>query len=218
MILLIDNYGNFSYSLYQLAGRVNSDIRMIKNDELTLDEIRKLSPQLIILSPGPGRPEEAGVCLSVVKELGQEIPIFGVGLGYLVICRAFGGTVMETENAMCGSAVTIRINNQSKLFGGMRETMQAGCYHAQAVSPESIPQCLQVIAATEKREVMGVEHREYPVYGVLFHPESILTPQGYRLMENLLVKEVYSRSTSGRILLRVREMRRESMKNEEEEG
>lgn len=210
MILLIDNYGDFTYNLYQLAGKVNPSIQIAKNDALTVEEIRQLDPQLIILSPGPGSPEKAGVCLSAVKELGQRIPIFGVDLGYRVICRAFGGEVNENGKVRCGSSVTIRINNQSKLFEGMRETMEAGCYHAQSVSPGSIPSCLRVIAATEEREIMAVEHREYPIYGVLFHPESVLTPQGYRLMENLLVKEVYSRSASGRILLKVREMRREN--------
>ncbi len=209
MILLIDNYGSFSYNLYQLAGRVNPNIQMVKNDALTVEEIRRMDPQLIILSPGPGSPEEAGVCLQTVKELGQQIPIFGVDLGYRVICSAFGGSAGERGKAPWGLSVTIRINNQSKLFGGMRETMEAGCYHAQSVSSGSIPSCLRVIAATEDREVMAVEHREYPIYGVLFHPESVLTPQGHRLMENLLVEEVYSRSASGRILLKVREMRRE---------
>lgn len=212
MILLIDNYGSFSWNLYQMAGKTEPDIRMVKNDEVAIEEIRQMRPELVILSPGPGRPEDAGVCLQMVKELGGRVPIFGVDLGFLSICQAYGGKVIPEKNFMHGKASQAKINTGSKLFSGMKDTIQVGRYHSMIVDPASLPACLKVTAATEDREIMAVEHREYPVYGVLFHPESGLTPQGHRLMENLFEHEVLGRRASGKILMKVREMKRESQK------
>lgn len=186
MILLIDNYDSFSYNLYQLVGEVDPDIKVVRNDAVTVEEIRQMKPRLIILSPGPGRPEDAGICIQAVEELGGEIPIFGVCLGHQAICKAYGATVTYARQLMHGKTSMAKVDKDSKLFRGFGEEMVVGRYHSLAADPETIPDCMKVTAVTEDGEVMAVEHREYPVYGVQFHPESILTPDGRRLIENLL--------------------------------
>ena len=186
MTLLIDNYDSFSYNLYQLIGELNPDIRVIRNDEMTVEEIRALKPDRIILSPGPGRPEDAGITVQVAKELGKEFPLLGVCLGHQAICAAFGATVTYAKALMHGKQSVIRQEGNSLLFEGLPEIFPVARYHSLAAAPETMPECLQVTARTEDGEVMAVQHREYPVYGVQFHPESILTPDGHKMLENFM--------------------------------
>ena len=188
MILLIDNYDSFSYNLYQLIGEINPDIKVIRNDEMTVDEIRALNPGRIILSPGPGRPEDAGVIIDVVKQLGKDFPILGVCLGHQAICAAFGATVTYAKALMHGKQSVVRQEGSSPLFEGLPETFPVARYHSLAAAPETMPECLEVTARTEDGEVMTVQHKEYPVYGVQFHPESILTPDGKKILRNFLSK------------------------------
>ena len=186
MTLLIDNYDSFSYNLYQLIGELNPDIRVIRNDEMTVEEIRALKPDRIILSPGPGRPEDAGITVQAAKELGKEFPLLGVCLGHQAICAAFGATVTYAKALMHGKQSVVRQEGNSPLFEGLPETFPVARYHSLAAAPETMPECLQVTARTEDGEVMAVQHREYPVYGVQFHPESILTPDGHKMLENFM--------------------------------
>lgn len=186
MIILIDNYDSFSYNLYQLIGEINPDIRVIRNDEMSVEEIRALSPDHIILSPGPGRPENAGVIIEAVKTLGKEIPTLGVCLGHQAICAAFGATITYAKELMHGKQSEIIFDNDCLLFQGCPDRMKVARYHSLAADQETIPDCLQITASTTDGEVMAVQHREYPVYGVQFHPESIMTPEGKRILENFM--------------------------------
>lgn len=186
MTLLIDNYDSFSYNLYQLIGELNPDIRVIRNDEMTVDEIRALKPGRIILSPGPGRPEDAGVIIQAAKELGKEIPLLGVCLGHQAICAAFGATVTYAKALMHGKQSEVKQEGDCILFEGLPERFPVARYHSLAAAPETMPDCLQVTARTADGEVMAVQHREYPVYGVQFHPESILTPDGKQMLKNFM--------------------------------
>ena len=178
MILLIDNYDSFVYNLYQLIGAYRKNITVRRNNEITPEEIREMNPEAIVLSPGPGRPEDAGVCLDVIRELGPEYPIFGVCLGHQAICRAFGGTVTYARELMHGKASIVYPEETSRLMKVMDVPFKAARYHSLAAPAESLPDCLQVAAKTMDGEVMAVEHREYPIFGVQFHPESVLTPRG----------------------------------------
>ncbi len=186
MILLIDNYDSFSYNVYQLIGSVNPDIRVIRNDELTVEQIKELSPTHIFLSPGPGKPSEAGVCEKVVRAFAGSIPIMGICLGHQAICEVFGATVTYAGRLMHGKQSTVKVDTASVLFRGMEPELIVARYHSLAADPDSIPNCLRVTAVTADGEIMAVEHRKYPVYGVQFHPESILTPEGSRIIENFL--------------------------------
>ena len=187
MILLIDNYDSFSYNLYQLVGEINPDIRVIRNDELGVDEIAKLNPSHIILSPGPGRPEAAGVTIEVAKSLSQTIPTLGVCLGHQAICAAYGATVTYASRLMHGKQSELRLDTGSALFKGLPDEVNVARYHSLAADPETIPDCLKVTAVTkELGEIMAVEHKNYPIYGVQFHPESIMTPTGRQMLKNFL--------------------------------
>ena len=186
MILLIDNYDSFSYNLFQLIGEINPDIRVIRNDELTVEEIRELAPERIILSPGPGRPEDAGVIIDVVKELGQTIPILGVCLGHQAICAAFGATITYAKQLMHGKQSVVKLDTASTLFRGCPKETEVARYHSLAADPDTLPEELTVTAVTADGEVMAVAHRDYPIYGVQFHPESIMTPDGARMLRNFL--------------------------------
>ena len=186
MTLLIDNYDSFSYNLYQLIGELNPDIRVIRNDEMNVEEIQKLRPDRIILSPGPGRPEDAGVTLEAAGELGRERPLLGVCLGHQAICAAFGATVTYAKALMHGKQSLVRQEGGCPLFMDCPETFPVARYHSLAASPESIPDCLQVTARTEDGEVMAVQHRDYPIYGLQFHPESILTPDGKKILKRFM--------------------------------
>ncbi|MDD2981039.1 MAG: aminodeoxychorismate/anthranilate synthase component II [Hespellia sp.] len=188
MILLIDNYDSFSYNLYQLIGAINPEIKVVRNDRITIEEIRKEAPEMIVLSPGPGKPADAGICPAVVKELGAEIPILGVCLGHQVICEAFGATVSYAKKMMHGKTSNITFDKESKVFADMESPVQVARYHSLAALADTMPECLRVTATADDGEIMAVEHREYPIYGMQFHPESVLTPQGGQILENLLKK------------------------------
>ena len=186
MILLIDNYDSFFYNLYQLIGTVKDDLKVIRNDEMTVEEIEALHPELIVLSPGPGKPSDAGVCVQVVKELGEKIPIFGVCLGHQAICEAYGATVSYAKQLMHGKTSMAKLDTSSTLFQGMKPEMQVARYHSLAAVPETMSETLKITAMTEDGEVMAVQHQTYPVYGVQFHPESVLTPDDIKIIENLI--------------------------------
>lgn len=186
MILLIDNYDSFSYNLVQLAGSINPDIRVIRNDELSIDEIIALRPSHIILSPGPGYPKDAGVCEQVVKEMKGKVPILGVCLGHQGICEAFGATITLAKQLMHGKQSDIHIANGSLIFHGLPPVIKAARYHSLIAQKESLPDELLVIAEDNDGEIMAVQHRSYDIYGLQFHPESILTPMGDTIMKNFL--------------------------------
>ena len=186
MILLIDNYDSFSYNLYQLIGELDPDIRVIRNDEMTIDEIRALDPDRIILSPGPGRPEDAGIIVEAARTLGKEIPTLGVCLGHQAICMAFGATVTYAKELMHGKQSVVRFDTDSALFKGIPEKAPVARYHSLAAEKDTIPDCLKITGVTDDGEVMAIEHKEYPIYGVQFHPESIMTPDGKAMLKNFL--------------------------------
>lgn len=186
MVLIIDNYDSFSYNVYQLVGEKTPDVKVIRNDEMTIAEIEALAPDRIILSPGPGRPSEAGICEEAVKYFAGKVPILGICLGHQAICEAFGGKITYAKELMHGKQSVAKIDNQSRLFAGMHGEMTMGRYHSLAAEEESLPKCLRVTARTEDGEIMAVEHESLEVYGVQFHPESILTPEGDKVMDNFL--------------------------------
>lgn len=186
MILLIDNYDSFSYNLFQLIGSINPDIQVIRNDAASVAEIEAMNPQVIIISPGPGRPEDAGICIDIIKELGNKIPILGVCLGHQAICKAYGAVVSYAKELMHGKQSQTRLDKNCPLFENCPETVPVARYHSLAVLEETLPECLKVTARTEDGEVMAVMHRTDPVYGLQFHPESILTPEGKTMIKNFL--------------------------------
>lgn len=188
MILLIDNYDSFSYNLYQLIGEVNSDIKVSRNDKITLDEIKELNPEAIILSPGPGKPENAGICVELVREFYNKIPILGVCLGHQAICAAFGGKVSYAKRLMHGKSSNISLD-YDYLFKGLPSEITVGRYHSLSLVEDSLPDCLEIISkAKDDGEVMAVKHKEFNIYGLQFHPESILTPDGLTIIDNFLDK------------------------------
>lgn len=184
MILLIDNYDSFSYNLYQLVGEIEPDIKVIRNDEMTIHEILKLKPQGIILSPGPKRPQDAGITMQVAFELGKHIPVLGVCLGHQAICQVYGGVVTYANELMHGKSSKVELDLNCKLFKGCTQFTSVARYHS--LIANEIPDCLQVTAKTDKGEIMAVKHKEYDIYGVQFHPESILTPEGKIMLKNFI--------------------------------
>ena len=186
MILLIDNYDSFSYNLYQLVGSVESDIKVIRNDEYTIEEIEKMEPDALIISPGPGRPEDAGVCIDAIKYFAGKMPILGVCLGHQAICEAFGGRVTYAKELMHGKQSKVYQGGSGRLFKGMGPEFKAARYHSLSAAAEDLPEVLMVTAEAEDGEIMAVEHREYPVFGVQFPPESVMTPEGRKMIENFM--------------------------------
>lgn len=207
MILLIDNYDSFSYNLVQLIGDIlkerdlqlnqmnhlgvikgqeAEEIKVVRNDELTIEDIKELHPSHIILSPGPGRPMEAGICEEAVRALKGIYPILGVCLGHQGICEAFGGTITYADTLMHGKQSKVRLDTKSVLFQGLEEEVLVGRYHSLAAEQRTLPEELQVIATAADGDIMAVKHRDYEIYGVQFHPESVLTPKGRIMMENFL--------------------------------
>ena len=186
MILLIDNYDSFSYNLFQLIGSLNPDIRVIRNDAATVKEIENMHPEAIILSPGPGHPKEAGICIDVVRELDSSIPILGVCLGHQAICTAYGGTISYAKELMHGKQSETALDRNCPIFAGLPPVIPVARYHSLALLEETLPDCLNIIAKTTDGEVMAVKHQTYPVYGLQFHPESILTPDGKTIIKNFL--------------------------------
>lgn len=203
MILLIDNYDSFSYNLVQLIGGIqkeryekglsqegkesNYGIRVIRNDEMTVKEIEKLNPEYIILSPGPGRPEDAGICETLLKEYRKQVKILGVCLGHQAIFEAFGGKVTYAKKLMHGKQSTITFDKEEPIFIGIPEDIKIARYHSLAGDAGTLPDCLRVIAVTDDGEVMAVKHKEREIYGFQFHPESVLTDHGKMMLENFLI-------------------------------
>ncbi|MDR3332248.1 MAG: aminodeoxychorismate/anthranilate synthase component II [Synergistaceae bacterium] len=186
MILLIDNYDSFTYNLFQLAGAINPDIKVIRNDELDVDEIGRLCPSHIIISPGPGKPRDAGVCEKVIAKFAPTTPLLGVCIGHQAICETFGAEVTYASRLIHGKKSPVRLVDGVPLFRGLPGIIGAARYHSLAAKRETIPDELVIIAEDESGEVMGVKHRDHDVYGVQFHPESILTDGGDVIMRNFL--------------------------------
>ena len=188
MILLIDNYDSFSYNLFQLIGEVNSDILVYRNDKITLDEINNLNPEAIILSPGPGKPEDAGICIDLVNEFYDKIPILGVCLGHQAICTAFGGKISYATRLIHGKSSEISTDDD-EIFKNLESKITVGRYHSLSLLEDSLPDSLNVISkADDDGEIMAVKHNEFDVYGLQFHPESILTPDGLIIIKNFMEK------------------------------
>ena len=186
MILLIDNYDSFSYNLYQLVGSIEPDIRVIRNDAMTVGDIEKMNPDGIIISPGPGRPEDSGICPEVIGKLGSRFPILGVCLGHQAICMTYGATVSYAKELMHGKQSDTTLDTDCELFNGCSRITPVARYHSLAAVEETMPECLSVTARTADGEIMAVKHREYLVYGVQFHPESIMTPEGKQMLRNFI--------------------------------
>ena len=186
MIVLIDNYDSFTYNLVQYIGAVEPDIRVIRNDACTPEEIEAMKPDAIVISPGPGKPSEAGICIEAIQYFKDKVPILGVCLGHQAICEAFGGTVSYAKELMHGKSSVAQILEESPLFKNLGTEMQVARYHSLAAIRDTLPEELKVTAVTDDGEIMAVEHRDYPVYGLQFHPESVLTPKGMTLIENFL--------------------------------
>jgi len=186
MILIIDNYDSFSYNLYQYVGSINPDVKVIKNDEMTIKEIEKLNPTHLIISPGPGRPDAAGICEEAIMYFKGKMPILGVCLGHQAICEAFGGKITYAKTLMHGKAGDVHIANGSPVFKGLPPVLKAGRYHSFIGDRATLPDELLVIAEDEESQVMGVKHRDYDLYGLQFHPESVLTKNGKMIIENFL--------------------------------
>ena len=186
MILLIDNYDSFTYNLYQLIGTYQPQIKVVRNDELTVDQIRALNPSHIVISPGPGHPRAAGCCIEVIQTFYKQIPILGICLGHQAIYEAFGGTVSYAGALMHGKASTVSIDHKEPLFKGLGTTMEVARYHSLVGKPDTLPPDFKVVATSDDREIMAISHQDLPVYGVQFHPESIMTPQGDVIIRNFL--------------------------------
>ncbi len=186
MILLIDNYDSFSYNLFQLIGELEPDIKVIRNDEMTVEEIRRLSPDKIIISPGPGRPEDAGIIIEAAKTVCREIPTLGVCLGHQAICAAYGATITYAKKLMHGKQSVISFAGSCPIFRGIPENAPVARYHSLAADPGTIPDCFEVTAVADDGEIMAVQHREFKIFGVQFHPESIMTPDGRTMLNNFI--------------------------------
>ena len=186
MILLIDNYDSFSYNLVQMIGSISPDIRVVRNDKVTVEDIKEMSPSHLVLSPGPGYPKDAGILEQAVRELKGRMPILGVCLGHQGICEAFGGTVSYAKELMHGKQKEIRKVGKSRMFEGLPEIFPAARYHSLAAIRDTLPEELVVTAESEDGEVMALEHKEYPIFGLQFHPESVMTPDGKIMIENFM--------------------------------
>ena len=186
MILIIDNYDSFTYNLYQLVGSICPDVKVVRNDEVTADQVSFMRPEAIIISPGPGRPEDAGECIKIVRKMGSRCPLLGVCLGHQAICQALGGDVVHARRLMHGKQSRRRIVGKDPMFEGLPEEIDVARYHSLAADPDTLAECLEVTALSEDGEIMAVKHRIYPIHGVQFHPESILTPDGRAMMIGFL--------------------------------
>jgi anthranilate synthase component 2 len=190
MVLVIDNYDSFTYNLVQYLGELGSEVRVVRNDAASIDSISALQPARIVISPGPGRPENAGITMDVIRQLGSSIPILGVCLGHQAIGAVFGGAVVRASTPMHGKTSTIEHDGRG-VFAGIDGPFVASRYHSLVVSDDGLPDELEVTARTrEDRTIMGLRHRERPIHGVQFHPESILTGEGMRLLQNFLDKRL----------------------------
>lgn len=188
MFLLIDNYDSFAYNLYQLVGSFVPDVMVVRNDAMTTDEIEALAPEAVFLSPGPGRPEDAGVCTALVRRFAGKIPIFGVCLGMQVICTALGGRVSYAKTLMHGKVSKITLQGESVLFKGMTSGFPAARYHSLSAVADTLPNALKVTALADDGEIMALEDIKRLVCGVQFHPESVMTPDGPAIVGNFIEK------------------------------
>ena len=184
-LLIIDNYDSFTYNLVQLLGEMDVDLTVKRNDEISIHEIKKLKPERICISPGPGRPENAGISLELIRELGPRVPILGVCLGHQCVAQAFGGEVVRAEKLMHGKTSQIHHKHRG-VFKDLGEPLEATRYHSLIVKRESLPDSLEITAETDDGEIMGLQHRQFAIHGVQFHPESILTTEGRKLLANFL--------------------------------
>ncbi|MEA4902614.1 aminodeoxychorismate/anthranilate synthase component II [Desulfitobacterium sp.] len=186
MIVLIDNYDSFTYNVYQLVGCLNPDIRVFRNDQMTVEKLEKLNPDHLIISPGPGFPATAGITLEAIRRFYQKIPVLGICLGHQAIAEALGGKVVHAPQPMHGKRRRVQLDRDCPLFAGLPETLNVARYHSLIVDRDTLPAELVVTARAEAGEIMGLRHKNYPLYGLQFHPESILTEQGERFIENFL--------------------------------
>lgn len=185
MIIMIDNYDSFTYNLYQMIGSIDPDIVVYRNDEITADEVISKNPSRIIISPGPGYPKDAGICIELIEKAGN-IPLLGVCLGHQAIGEAFGGRIVHAPRIMHGKSDNITIDEKCPIFSGLGKTVKAGRYHSLVIDRDSLPSELSVTAQSDDGCIMGVCHINRPVYGIQFHPESVLTPDRYKMIENFL--------------------------------
>ena len=186
MLLMIDNYDSFTYNLVQLIGGISPDIRVTRNDAMTVADIEGLKPSHIVLSPGPGYPKDAGVCEDVIRALTGKFPILGVCLGHQAICEVFGGTITHAVKLMHGKKSDITLQTESPIFEGLPPVIEAARYHSLIARRDTVPEKLEIIAWDDMGEIMAVQHRDYPVFGLQFHPESVLTPDGETIIRNFL--------------------------------
>jgi len=187
LILIIDNYDSFTYNLVQLVGQERADFRVVRNDAITVDKVKKLAPDKILISPGPGRPENAGICVEMIQQLSPTTPILGVCLGHQAIGYAFGGTIEHAPVLMHGKTSFIH-HLDSGIFNGIESPFEATRYHSLVISRDNVPAELDITAWTEDKTIMGVRHKTYPLEGIQFHPESILTKVGAQLIKNWLAE------------------------------
>jgi anthranilate synthase/aminodeoxychorismate synthase-like glutamine amidotransferase len=185
MILMIDNYDSFTFNIVQYLGQMGEDVRVFRNDQINSKEIEKLKPKAIFISPGPCTPREAGISVDVIRDFYQTVPIMGICLGHQAIGYALGGDVVRAGHIMHGKTSAV-INDGKTIFKGLPNPFFAGRYHSLVVKRETLPECLEISAHTEEGEIMGLRHRKFPVEGIQFHPESVLTPQGKRIIKNFL--------------------------------
>ncbi len=186
MIVLIDNYDSFSYNLYQLIGAIDPDIVVVRNDALDVRGLAELAPDRIVMSPGPGHPSKAGICVDAASFFAGRVPLLGVCLGHQAICQAFGATVGHARTLMHGKQSTAELDSSCPLFAGLPARVPVARYHSLAVDAATVPACLKVVARADDGEVMAVQHVDYPVFGLQFHPESIMTPSGAAMVANFL--------------------------------
>ncbi|MFH1407282.1 MAG: aminodeoxychorismate/anthranilate synthase component II [Candidatus Omnitrophota bacterium] len=189
MILMIDNYDSFTYNLVQYLGELGEKLLVYRNDKITIDKIKKMKPKQIVISPGPGRPKDAGISKEVIREFAGKIPILGVCLGHQAIGEVFGAEVVGARRLMHGKTSLI-YHNRKTIFKGIANPFEATRYHSLIVKRETLPKCLEITAQTKQKEIMGLKHKKYPLWGVQFHPESILTPAGKDILRNFITLKV----------------------------
>lgn len=185
MIIIIDNYDSFTYNLYQYVGEIYSDIKVVRNNVITLNDVNRMNPKGIILSPGPGRPENAGICVDVIRTFGANIPILGICLGHQAIGYAFGGKIVMADEIKHGKT-SMTMHDGKGIFKGIKNPIETMRYHSLIVDSNTLPEELMVTAKTDSGVIMGLKHKQYPVYGLQFHPESILTEQGKAIIKNFV--------------------------------